>query len=106
MSNIYLGADGAYHDDTEENRDRFPAAEDVPAEEQAEGVPGETAPAPGTLPTDAGAGTLTDAGDAAGADETPVPSAPAPEQPVEPGTGEPVNSGAAVVKDNAKSSTK
>lgn len=81
MSNIYLGADGAYHDDTEENRDRFPAAEDVPAEEQAEGVPGETAPAPGTLPTDAGAGTLTDAGDAAGSGDTPVPSEPAPTEP-------------------------
>jgi hypothetical protein len=86
MSNIYLGADGGYHDDTEENRDRFPAAEDTPAEEQAEGVPGETAPEPGTTPTDPDAGTLTPAGDAAGSGDTPVPSEPAPveEQPAEP----------------------
>lgn len=36
-SNIYLGQDGAYHDDTEENRERFPAAEDA-ADEQLDAV--------------------------------------------------------------------
>jgi hypothetical protein len=28
-SKIYLGADGAYHDDTDENREQFPPAEDA-----------------------------------------------------------------------------
>lgn len=32
-SNIYLGADGGYHDDTEENRERFPAQSDVDAQQ-------------------------------------------------------------------------
>jgi hypothetical protein len=32
-SNIYLGADGGYHDDTAENRERFPAQADVDAQQ-------------------------------------------------------------------------
>jgi hypothetical protein len=39
-SNIYLGADGGYHDDTPENRERFPAQADVDAK-QLEDVAGE-----------------------------------------------------------------
>ena len=30
-SSIYLGADGQYHDDTDANRENYPAAEDAPA---------------------------------------------------------------------------
>jgi hypothetical protein len=39
-SSIYLGADGGYHDDTPENRERFPAQADVDAK-QLEDVAGE-----------------------------------------------------------------
>lgn len=58
---IYLGADGGYHDDTEENRERFPAAEAVQE-----------------APTEPDSGTLIEAGEATGSDDTPVPSEPAP----------------------------
>lgn len=77
-SKIYLGADGAYHDDTEANRELFPAAEDVAPEEQAEGVPGETAPDAGTTIETDDSGTLTEAGEDAGSDGPPVTTEPAP----------------------------
>lgn len=81
-SNIYLGTDGAYHDDTDENREQFPAAEDAAPEDLAVGVPGETASPPGTLPTDAGqapdSGTLTEAGESAAPDVSTDASGAAP----------------------------
>lgn len=44
---IYLGADGAYHDDTPENREAYPAAEDQPEQADAEqGTVVETGSAP------------------------------------------------------------
>jgi len=75
MSEIYLGADGAYHDDTEANRELFPAAEDTAPEDQTEGVPGETAP---------DSGTLIETGTDTGSEAAPVVSEPAPEQPAAP----------------------
>ena len=45
---IYLGADGQYHDDTEEMRAQYPAAEDAPA--QADDA---AAPADADQPVDA-----------------------------------------------------
>ena len=76
---IYLGTDGAYHDDTDENRERFPAAED-----QVEPNP-ETPDAERDTPdrgteTAAGTDTVAPAGDQAGAGDTtpPAPAAPAP----------------------------
>lgn len=46
--NIYLGADGQYHDDTDYNRENYPAAEDAPEQAaDAEPVPdAEQAPVP------------------------------------------------------------
>jgi len=77
--NIYLGTDGAYHDDTDANREQFPAAED-----QVEDAP---APADGEADTpDAGSaqtpatGTVAPAGDQAGAGDTTLPASAAPDQ--------------------------
>lgn len=73
---IYLGTDGAYHDDTDANREQFPAAEDQV----------EPNPAPADTPEAAtgatlGADTVSPAGDQAGPGDTTLPgpaAAPAP----------------------------
>jgi hypothetical protein len=76
--NIYLGTDGAYHDDTDANREQFPAAEDQvePDAEPADAdrTPDTRDPATGVAP---GADTVTPAGDQAGSDATSTPAGPA-----------------------------
>lgn len=91
-SKIYLGADGGYHDDTEENRERFPAAEDVDAEQvqtAADAVGGDPVPFTEGGEVDGGAiaadtsgstepadgGTVTEAGEDAGLAEGAKPQA-------------------------------
>lgn len=68
---IYLGIDGGYHDDTPENREQFPAAEDQVEENPA---PADT-PDQDSAQTPA-AGTVAPAGDQAGSG-APSPSEPA-----------------------------
>lgn len=70
-SRIYLGTDGGYHDNTPENRERFPAQADTDAQEitdLAEQVGGEPVPFTdeGKVDTEAlAAGTIDPAGDGA-----------------------------------------
>jgi hypothetical protein len=80
--NIYLGTDGAYHDDTDENRGQFPAAEDQvePNPDVADAERDTPDPTTEVAPD---AGTVAPAGDQAGAGDTtpPAPAAPAPAEP-------------------------
>jgi hypothetical protein len=76
-SSIYLGADGGYHDDTPENRERFPAQADADAQ-QLEDVAGELGAESvpftedGKVDGEALAGdTMTPAGDDANGEDSP-----------------------------------